>query len=512
MNTLLNDLKEANNFGYTENGARTYKSTMSGLCDLFAFGAAYRSRSDEDRIMLFKKAYDEDPTYALKCLFYLRDVRGGQGERCFFRVCVRWLALYDEDAVRRNLQYFPEYGRYDDWFVLFNTNLENDILAMIKHQLALDMESYRLSPKQGISLLAKWLPSENASSAETAYRAAKIRKYLNMTARQYRKTLSALRERINVLERLMSANKWDEIEFDKIPSKAGFKYRNAFARHDIERAKSEKNAQTYKDFVKDETKTVNADALNPVDIADQIFSWRMNRPTATERAAWDKYWSNLKDYYQGNEEPGIAICDVSGSMIGQPMNAAVSMSAYIAERGKGPFQNHFITFSNNPQLVEFEGVDIYDKFHRAQSADWSMSTNVEAAMDLLLSTALKNNVPAEDMPKTLYIFSDMEYNACMSCGPASSPNRYYGSFGQKVDEPETLFETIAKRWSAHGYELPRVIFWNLNARNNRIPAMGSRFSYVSGFSMNMVETILSGKDGWDLVRAKLDSERYSVIN
>ena len=226
---------------------------------------------------------------------------------------------------------------------------------------------------------------------------------------------------------------------------------------------------------------------------------------------WDKFWANQKDYYNGRVENGIAICDVSGSMSGVPMEAAVSMSAYIAERCGGPFKDHFITFSNNPALVKFEGVDTYDKFRRARGADWGMSTNVEAAMDLLLNVAIKNNVPASDMPSTLYIFSDMEFNGCMTCGAAAVDRWGYRSNCTRVSNPDTLFETIAKKWAVHGYELPRVIFWNLDARQENIPALGGRFSYVSGFSMNMVECILSGKDGYDLMMEKLNTERYENI-
>ena len=505
MNTFLNGLQVANNFARTENGAITHKSTMSGLMDMFAMGAAYRSRTEEDCILLFKNAYLEDPSYALKCLFYIADCRGGQGERRFFRVCAKWLASYDTKAMRRNLAHIPEYRRWDDLFIFIGTPLEKDALAIVKHQLALDVQC------KTPSLLGKWMPSENTSSSKTRKTALAVRKYLGMTPRQYRKTLSVLRARINVLERLMSEGRWDEIEFDKIPSKAGLKYKNAFARHDIERMKSEKNVQSYEDFAKDTTKTVNAAVLNPVDIADKIFGGKVR--TETDRAMMDKYWQNLKDYYNGREENGIAICDVSGSMRGQPMNAAVSMSAYIAERGKGPFKDHFITFSSNPQLVRFEGVDITDKFNRARRADWGMDTNVEAAMDMMLNVAIQNNVPASDMPTTLYIFSDMEFNKCMTCGaPRADRWSYYNNSANRVSNPDTLFETIAKRWAAHGYELPRVIFWNLDARQDNIPALGGRFSYVSGFSMNMVETILSGKDGVDLMLEKLDSPRYEAIH
>ena len=471
-------------------------------------GGAYRSRSDEDVILLFKKAYIENPVYALKCLFYLRDVRGGQGERRFFRICVKWLANYDTEVMRRNLRYVPMFGRYDDLYVFVGTPLEAAALNFMKEQLALDIQC------KTPSLLAKWMKSENTSSAESRRLATITRKAMGMNHKQYRKTLSVLRGRINIVERLMSENRWDEIEFDKIPSKAGLKYKNAFARHDIERQQAA--VQSYADFAKDTTKKVNASVLNPVDIAEQIFKYgNWSKPSETDRLMWDKYWSCLKDYYHGREERGLAIVDVSGSMSGQPMAAAVSMGAYIAERGKGPFADHFVTFSGHPELVRFEGVDIYDKFQRARQADWAMNTNIEATFDMLLNTALQTKCPADEMPQTLYIFSDMEFDGCISCGPASTGRGYWHDDCRRItggaQGVTTLLESIAQKWSAYGYELPRVIFWNLNARNDNIPALGGRFSYVSGFSMNMIETILSGKDGVDLMLEKLDSERYAVI-
>ena len=497
-NKFMNGLRESANIGYTENGAIKRNSTNSALLDMFAMGAAYRTRSDEDCILLFKNAYKENPTYALKCLFYIADIRGGQGERRFFRTCTKWLASYDTEAMRRNLKLIPEYRRWDDLYVFVDTPLEADAFDVMRQQLILDVQC------KTPSLLAKWLKSENTSSRESRRLATKTREYLGWSHKQYRKTLSILRERINLLERLMSAGKWDEIEFDKIPSRAGFIYKNAFARRDMIKAK-------YESFAKNTETKVNAEVLNPVDIADKIFSgWRA--PSETDRLMYDKYWANLKDYYNGREENGIAIVDVSGSMTGQPMNAAVSMGAYIAERGKGPFKDHFITFSNNPALVKFEGVDIYDKFRRARSADWGGSTNIEATFDMLLDVALKNKVPANDMPKTLYIFSDMEFNSCMSHGPRST-SRWSGSnyIRGGAEGVTTLLEEIALKWKNYGYELPRVIFWNLDARQNNIPALNGRFGYVSGFSMSMVETILSGKDGYALMMDKLNTERYKAV-
>lgn len=500
---FLNALQTATNYDYTTNGAVKHKTTQSALLDMFALGGAYRNRSDEDVILLFKEAFEENPVYALKCLFYLRDVRGGQGERRFFRVCLKWAASHYTEEIRRNLENIPEYGRYDDLYTLVGTPLEKEMFAFMKKQLALDLQC------KTPSLLAKWLKSENTSSQESRKLGTATRLAFGMTPRQYRKTLSALRQRINVLERLMSAGRWDEIEFDKIPSKAGLIYKNAFARRDLIKEK-------YTNFITNSETKVNAEALNPVDIASQIFrysnsSWG-RQPEATERAAWDKYWSCLKDYYTGREENGIAVVDVSGSMSGTPMDAAVSMGAYIAERGKGPFANHFITFSANPSLVKFTGVDLYDKFQRARQADWGMNTNLSGVFDLLLQTALKNQCTQDEIPSRIYIFSDMEFDSCVTNGSDGSYRGWgYRSNCLNRGQIDTLIEGIAKEWATYGYKIPQVIFWNLNAVSQNIPAIGEGFSYVSGFSMNMIEAILSGKDGYALMMEKLDSERYAAV-
>ena len=485
------------NYTNTENGGVTHNTTKSAVLDMFALGGAFRSRSDKDCILLFKNAIEEDELLAMKCLFYLRDCRGGMGERRFFRVCFHWLCENHPEVAKHNLDNVSNFGRWDDLiYSTIDTPVETAAFSKIKEQLILDVQS------KTPSLLAKWIPSENASSKKTTKLGNKLRVYLGLTHKEYRKLLSALRAKINIVERLMSENRWDEIEFDKLPSKAGLIYKNAFARRDI-------IAKKYESFAKDTNTTVNADVLNPVDIAKKCFDY--NKKTKTDIAMLEKYWTNLKDYYNGHEENGLCIVDTSGSMYGTPIEAAVSMGAYIAERGHGPFANHFITFSNNPTLVKFEGTDIVDKFDRVRSrSDWGNSTNIEAVFDMLLHTAKKDNVSPADMPERLYIFSDMEFNYCVNTN--SNENAKYGYRSEITEDAiSTELEKIAQKWTAEGYELPKVIFWNLDARQNNIPALGGRFSYVSGFNMNMVETILSGKDGYDLMLAKLNSDRYSCV-
>ena len=495
MNEFLKAIKEETNYTLTENLGVTHKSTMSKVLDMFGMGGSMRNRNEDDILHMFKCAYGEDPELALRCLFYLRDVRGGQGERRFFRVILHWMGNHMVDEVEHLIPMISEYGRWDDLFELFNTKSEPAMLGYIYHTIN----------KNEDHLIYKWLPSINASSRTTKSRGRKIAAEFNMTEREYRKMLTEGRKACNLVESLMSQNHWDQIAFDKLPSRAGLLYKKAFMRREETKAR-------YAEFMSNDKTKVNASVLNPVEIAHQIFTYRgWNRPSDTERNAWQKYWDNLKDYYNGREEPGIAIVDVSGSMTGVPMEAAVSMGAYIAERGKGPFQNHFITFSSNPELVEFSGVDIYDKFVRAQSAEWGGSTNIEAVFNLLLDTARRNHVAKEDMPRTLYIFSDMEFNGCVTSGPVSRDR--WASSSRPLNERQinTVIEEQARKWQQYGYQIPRVVFWNLDARHNNIPAIGDGFSYVSGFSMNMVECILSGKDGYDLMLEKLNSARYQPI-
>lgn len=503
MNKFMNGLIDATNIGYTENGAICRKTTKSDLLDMFAMGAAMRNRSDEDVIVMWRKAFAENPVYALKCLFYIRDVRGGQGERRFFKVCMRDLAKQDTEAARRNLIHVPEFGRWDDLYVFVGTPLEKDALEIMKNQLALDVEC------KTPSLLAKWLKSENTSSGESRRLGNITRTYFGMSHKQYRKTLSILRERINVLERLMSAGKWDEIEFDKIPSKAGMKYKNAFARHDFEREQA-KNVQTYAEFAKDETKTVNAKTLYPYECVEEAFKCCRYAMDNTQRLMANKYWDNLADYINGATFNGMAIVDTSGSMMGTPMNVAISLGMYCGEKAKGPFANHFITFSSNPTFIEIEGADFCDKVQRMSRADWGGSTNVEAAFDLMLKTAVNSGCTQDDIPQNLIIISDMEFDGCVTCGPISG-DRWYG--GNRVGRNNTtLFENIEAKWARHGYKMPHLIFWNVDARQNNIPMLGNGpVSYVSGFSPSIFETILSGKTGYELMMEKLDSERYAVI-
>ena len=510
MSKYLNGLIDENNFILTENGGVAHKTTKSDLLDMFAMGAAMRNRSDEDVLLMFRKAYEENPEYALKCLFYIRDIRGGQGERRFFRLCIKDLANNYPAAMRRNIQNIPEFGRWDDLYELVHTPVEQDMWNFMRKQLALDVQS------KTPSLLAKWMKSENTSSYDSKKLGRATRIAMKMTARQYRKTLSILRERINVLERLMSASQWDKIEFDKIPSKAGIVYRNAFARHDVERMIVNNSIQSYENFIKDKSTKVNAKDLYPYEIVEKAINltkyrgfWNEEDPNKKidplEREVINKYWDNYLSTLKDFKFNGIAVVDTSASMLGTPMDVAISLGICCAKKCDGPFKDHYISFSSRPQLIKVEGVDFVDEVRRIYKTNICENTNIKATFDLLLRTAVTNHCAQKDLPENIIIISDMEFDSAVSL-------RGLHEISVSMKTIPTVMEEIEKEWNQYGYQIPNLIFWNVDARQANIPMLGNRVSFVSGMSPSIYQTIISNKSGYDLMMEILDSDRYKDIH
>lgn len=513
-NSYLNALNKENNYTLTENGGLAHKTTGEALYDLFAQGGAYRKRSDADCIFLFKKAYEDNSIYARKCLFYLRDAMGqGQGERRFFRVCMRWMANEYPDATRRNLELIPEYGRWDDLYIFVGTAVEHDMWQFMRKQLMLDMES------KTPSLLAKWLKSENTSSAESCALGNKTRLAFGMSHKQYRKTLSVLRKRINVLERLMSERRWDEIEFDKIPSKAGLIYKNAFARHDVERMKAAVEVQSYADFAKDKNAKVNTKALFPYEIVAKSIAltggnhWYWYNDAyeripldSTDRLMINKYWENYGEELAKLDLNALCVIDTSGSMMGNsasaPMNIAIALGMMAADKAKGPFHGHYVSFSSRPQLIKVDGVDFVDKVFRIYRTNLCENTNLEATFDMLLNTAIRNKVKQEDLPKSIIVISDMQIDAAYG---------YYWGNSDAKSQNRTMMEKMRTKWAQYGYTLPKMVYWQVDARQDTFLDDGPDITYCSGASATLFRQISEGKTGMQLMYDKLNSERYAPI-
>ena len=485
---MLEMLKNEANITYTENGAVTNVSTGSECLDLFARIGALRSASDEDITDIFLRAYAENADLAVKTLFFARDIRGGLGERRVFRVILRWLADNEPETCRKNLYFVGEYGRYDDLLCLFGTACEQDMLDVIREQLRKDQEA--MDDGSAVSLLGKWLPSVNASCAETVRLAKKTARALGMTDAQYRRTLTALRARIRILENNLREKDYT-FEYEKQPSRALFKYRAAFRRNDEERY------QAFLDRAGTDSSAMHTGTLAPYDVIAPIISSFGRAFSEEERKSLDVTWNALEDFT--GDENALVVVDGSGSMYweGRPLPAAVaqSLGIYFAEHNRGAFRNHFITFSALPKLVEVRGRDIVEKVRYCMSFNDCSNTDLEKVFDLLLRTAVKNRVPQEEMPAKLYIISDMEFDCCSHA-------------------EMTNFRSAQKMFAAFGYVLPQVVFWNVQSRNRQQPVAKNEqgVCLVSGCNAQIFSMLKNDSlDPYHFMMQILTAERYAVI-
>ena len=483
---MLEHLKNEANRTYTENGAVTHATTYSDCLDLFATIGALRSSNEQEILGRFVRAFTEDPDLAMKTLFFARDVRGGLGERKVFRVCLQWLAHNAPASAKKNIPYVAEFGRWDDLLSLLGTPCEKEALGLIKKQLETDLEAMDMG--DDVSLLAKWLPSVNASKTQTVANAKRIARFLGMTDATYRKTLVKLRSHIRIIENSLREKDYS-FDYAKQPSKAMFKYRKAFQRNDGER---------YGEFMSKVSRgeaQLHTGTLTPYEIIKPFFR---NQVSDQEAAAIDATWNAQEDFTVG--ENALVVIDGSGSMYGygepMPATVALSLGIYFAERNTGAFRNHFITFSERPQLVEIKGETILEKVRYCHNYNEVANTNIQKVFELILRAAVKNKVPQTEMPSTLYIISDMEFDYCAE--------------GADI----TNFEYAKNIFAEAGYQLPRVVFWNVQSRNQQQPVTQNEqgVALVSGCSpriFNMLKSGILSPLGYML--DILGAERYEKI-
>lgn len=497
---MLDYLKQETNRTLTENSAVTYASTGSECLNLFATIGAMRDASEPELITRFMRAYIEDPNTAMKLLFFARDIRGGLGERRAFRVVLRWLAMYKPQSVRKNITYIAEYGRFDDVLVLLDTPCENDALDFLKDQFDADLEN--LNVGEPVSLLGKWLPSVNASNKKTVQRAKKIAKAFGLRDAEYRKTLTALRARIQILENHLREKDYS-FDYEKQPSRAMLKYRKAFLRNDQER---------YTEFIQNVSlgkAVLHTDNISPYELItpyldNQYWDWEMNdyvnTTTPEEETALNAAWNALPDF--GTNENALAVVDTSGSMYGHrrnaPMPAAVALSLglYFAERNTGIFHDHFITFSERPQLIEIKGDTLTDRLRYITSFEEVANTNLQAVFDLILDTAVIHRISQKELPAKLIIISDMEFDFCVE------------------DTSSTNFENAKKKYILHGYTLPEIVFWNVDSRNCQQPVTQDEQGtvLVSGATPRLFSMVAGeALSPYAFMMDTLTSERYAVI-
>ena len=484
------------NVSVTENGALGYSTTGHRLVDLNFLLSSMRNWSSQEIWEKFLLAYNENPRLALLWLFFARDREQGCGERRTFRVIFGRFAHENPAAAAKLVPLIPFYGRWDDVTELCFGDIPSVVKAVaitfVQTQLQIDVTNLRHG--KPVSLLAKWMPSENTSSELTRVKANEMRTHLNMTPRKYRKTLSELRRYIDVVEQKMSAQQWDAIKYEAVPSRAAMIYRGAFRKHDGERY------EKYLDSVSAGEAKINSGMLFPYDIIHAYRGSCRKLDTTLE-----EQWKALPDKVSEGRST-LVVVDTSGSMwteIGGTHvtceDVAQSLGIYFAEKLKGPYHNSCILFSSRPKYIHFDDattlkskLDIIDRY------DDCSDTNIEATFDLILNTAMKNHLRQSEIPANVLTISDMEFNSA-TCYSAN----------------KTLFDTIREKWESVGYKLPRLIFWNVCSRTGTIPVTTNDFgvALVSGFSPNIADMVMSGKlDPYEVLVDKLTSGRYDKVD
>ena len=460
MDTFTNAM--FSNDSLTNNGAVTHSTAGMHCLDLFFIAGASRFMSEEDIIKAFVKAYREDKLTALKILFWARDARGGAGEKRFFQLIMRSLLVSDPEVYEQVAIHIPVFGYWKDIFIIERPT--EDTLNWLDHQL---------KENENANLLAKWFPRKGEWFVA-------MHKYLKVSAGTFRRRLTSMS---NTVEQKMCANEWETIHYSAVPSVAGKRYSQAFHKQDGIRYAS------YISDVMEGKDKINASVLFPSDLVHEVTMGSRNT------GAYDAMWNALPNYMEGCNERILPVCDVSGSMMGKPMEVSIGLGLYISERNEGPFKDLVLTFSEDPHFHKIEGNTLSEKVFNLGRANWGMNTDLTKTFIVLLKRAIAGNVAQEDMPTKLLIISDMEFD--QACG-----NR-------------TNFDLIKAAYAESGYQMPGIIFWNVNGRLGNVPVKSNtpNTALVSGYSPSIIRSVLGGDELNPLavMLKTINSDRYSCI-
>lgn len=446
MSRFANSFRDRADYTETENGARAHRSTGDKVLDLFARVGAMRNASEDEINAMFLAARVQDKELADKIVLYARNIRdGGLGERRVARVLIRTLAFKDPAKIRRNLDTIVGAGRFDDLFILEGTPVENEMFEFLKEQFRKDVTA--MGHNGNVSLLGKWLPSINTSSKETRRLARKVVYHFGISERTYRKTLSALRTYIDIVEKRMSAKEFAEINYQAVPSVAMTRYRHAFGVHDFDRFDA-----YLKSVQKGEAK-INASVTYPYELVRPYigngYGWHYDD---TVDPVLEAQWKALPNYVEGNHNV-IVMADISGSMTCdncRPMAASTSLGVYFAERNTGSYANLVMTFDSTPHMYELNPHATLRSRINEVRKHGGLSTNLDGAFKAIFDLARR----AGEAPDALVVISDMEIDRYMTAGTA---------FNGMLDIVEKWQDTYAE----YGLLAPKIIFWNVESRGNR---------------------------------------------
>ena len=488
------------NLAYTDNGALSLSTTNSARVNLF-FKLTRNAYNNESFTNLIDESLKEDTLDTLKIIFHGRDSRGGKGDRQTFIEAMKYIFTVNPDIFYKNIEHVPFYGRYQDWFeilyalryaVHYNT-IRDKIVELVCEKL--EEDKLNMINGESVSLLAKWIPSEqkkwNKNTSIYDYICNKLYKTDYPTSYHYRllrkNYISPLRSYINIVETYMCNNKWDDIDFSKVPSVAMHNLKKAFVRHT-----PDKFVNWLSDVKKGKSK-INTSQLYPHTIVHEIF--KNNENSEILEVQWNDIVKNTQKL--GKFSKSLVLCDVSGSMEGTPMDVCIALGLLISSITDEPFRNLIITFSAEPTFFNVPDVPLYDKIEHIRNMPWGMNTDLNKVFDLILSRAQKYNILKQDMPETLYIFSDMQFDIATNSNCT------------------TAMENIEIKYREAGYLVPKIIFWNLASIGSDFPVEFNTLNValVSGFSQSILKNILECTDmtPYNIMRQTIDNPRYDII-
>ena len=457
---MENKFFESFNETLTLNEALTNATSQNPVLDLFFLAGACRNETEDNICIKIQQAYIFDKLLTLKLIFWAGDIREGAGERRFFRIALNFLEKNYPNDLETIIELIPFYNRWDSVFAL-------------KSVKALELVKKALDNKD--SLCAKWLPRQS-SNKFTEFRVA-FQKQFKLSPRVYRKLIVGLSKTV---EQQMSKQDWSNIIYSTVPSVAMNNYSNAFKNRD------EARFDVYLKEVSEGKQKINAGAIFPY----QIYQAYKNDK---DQATINLQWNALPNYMEKSQEKILPVCDVSGSMLGLPMDISISLGIYISERNNSIFKDGFVTFSETPQLQYLKG-SLVERMRQLQNAAWGQNTDLQKVFDVILSKATEGKITQEDMPTKILIISDMEFDeACSN---------------------KTNFQVVKQKYEEAGYKLPSIIFWNVNGRIKNIPVMinDNNVALVSGASPSILKSVLKGSiSPIQTLLDTLNAERYKII-
>lgn len=472
----------------TVNGAQAFKSTLSQNLDFF-------SRSGNlnygNLVSDFNLALDEDSEIAIKNLLHMRDPRNGKGIRSNFRLLLVFLASTRPHLIIKSnlIQKIVENGRWDDLFVLVESSNPTIINLIVK------FVATELKKEKPDSLLFKWLPinvkplikgsrltSEqikiNNNRNNLRIFVSKLRSYLRLTPSEYRKFVST--NRISFIPEYKFCNKqWTLLDYSKIPSQCFQKNKKSFARNDQVR---------FSEFIQqvlsgDNPKVkINTSVVWPHEVVGHLDLNRFDYQQTTLKPftqATEAQWKSLPNFVPEGLKL-LPIIDTSSSMLAQAysnytcLDLSIILGIYLAENNSTAFKDLFLTFNTQPCFISLKNQSsLYQKIQHTIKAPWGGSTNIEATFQLLLEHAVVNEVSPQDMPDSLVILSDCQFNRIVK------------------NYSNNSISSLKAMYKEAGYTFPTVIFWNLNNEYSNVPVTFDEHNtvLVSGYSPVLIKSV-----------------------